>query len=48
MLLMKRFVDEKQLLHQIAENKKKPVKKSGFQQRLEKMAKERGLNSQKR
>ncbi len=36
------FIDEEAIHKKIQENKKKPVKKSGFQQRLEKMAKERG------
>lgn len=40
--LFKRFVDEKAIHAKIQENKKKPVKKSAFQERLEKMAKERG------
>jgi YidC/Oxa1 family membrane protein insertase len=39
-LLIRRFVDEKALLAQIHANQKKPVKKSGFQQRLENMAKQ--------
>ena len=34
------FIDEDKILAQIQENKKKPVKKSGFQQRLEQMLKE--------
>lgn len=40
--LFKYFVDEKAIHARIQENKKKPVKKSGFQQRLEEMAKQRG------
>jgi YidC/Oxa1 family membrane protein insertase len=40
--LFKKFVDEKAIHAKIQENKKKPVKKSAFQERLEKMAKERG------
>jgi YidC/Oxa1 family membrane protein insertase len=40
--LFKRFVNEEDILKKLQENKKKPVKKSGFQARLEKMAKERG------
>lgn len=40
-LLMRRFVDDKKLRAQIDENMKKPVKKSGFQQRLEDMQKQR-------
>ena len=41
--LFKSFVDEKAIHAKIQENKKKPVKKSKFQERLEKMAKERGV-----
>ncbi|HLN53490.1 MAG TPA: membrane protein insertase YidC [Lentimicrobium sp.] len=40
MFAIRRFVDEKKLHAQIQENKKKPVKKSGFQKRLEEMAKQ--------
>ncbi|MGE5382707.1 MAG: membrane protein insertase YidC [Omnitrophica WOR_2 bacterium] len=40
MFIIKRFVDEKKLHAQIQENKKKPVKKSSFQKRLEDMAKQ--------
>lgn len=39
--LFKAFLDEDKIHAQIQENKKKPVKKSGFQARLEQMAKER-------
>lgn len=42
MYLFRRFVDEKKIHARIEENKKKPVKKSGFQKRLEDMAKQRG------
>lgn len=42
--LIRRFVDEDALHRKIQENKKKPVKKSAFQQRLEDMAKKRGMN----
>jgi YidC/Oxa1 family membrane protein insertase len=41
--LFKSFVDEKAIHAKIQENKKKPIKKSNFQARLEKMAKERGV-----
>jgi YidC/Oxa1 family membrane protein insertase len=41
--IMRRFVDEDALHRKIQENKKKPVKKSAFQQRLEDMAKKRGV-----
>ncbi len=40
MFFIRRFVDENKLHAQIQENKKKPVKKSGFQKRLEDMAKQ--------
>lgn len=39
--LFKAFIDENKIHAQIQENKKKPQKKSSFQQRLEQMAKER-------
>lgn len=42
MYLFRRVVDEKALLEKINENKKKPVKKSRFQEKLEQMAKQRG------
>jgi YidC/Oxa1 family membrane protein insertase len=41
--LFKAFIDEEKIHAQIQENKKKPVKKSSFQARLEQMAKERGI-----
>jgi YidC/Oxa1 family membrane protein insertase len=40
--IIRATIDEKQLHLQIEANKKKPVKKSGFQKRLEDMAKKRG------
>lgn len=46
--LFKFFIDEEAIHRQMQENKKKPVKKSGFQQRLEQMQKERGLQSKKK
>lgn len=48
MYIMKRFVNEDQILAQLEANKKKPAKKSSFQERLEKMAKERGYQVPKR
>lgn len=44
------FLDEKKIHAQIQENKKRPqaTKKSSFQERLEKMSKERGLNAPKK
>ena len=41
--LIRRFVDEKAILAKLNENKKKPEKKSKFQERLELMAKQRKL-----
>ena len=41
--LIRAFMDEKKIHAQIEANKKKPVKKSGFQKRLEDMAKQRGM-----
>ncbi len=41
MFLIRRFVDEKAILAKLNENKKKPVTKSKFQERLELMAKQR-------
>lgn len=43
-----RFVSEKDLLKKIEENKKKPVKKSKWQQRLDAAAKQGGYKSLKR
>lgn len=45
--LFKAFIDENKIHAQIQENRKKPVKKSGFQQRLEQIAKERGIRPPK-
>ncbi|MFM1875754.1 MAG: hypothetical protein RL266_1491 [Bacteroidota bacterium] len=42
------FVDEDALHKKLQENKKKPQKKSGFQKRLEDMAKERGYQAPKK
>ncbi len=42
--LIRSFVDDDALHRKIQENKKKPVKKSGFQKRLEEMAKKRGVD----
>lgn len=46
--IFKAFLDEDAIHRQIQENKKKPVKKSGFQQRLETMAKQRGIQPPKK
>ncbi len=43
--IFKRMIDEKKILAKIHANKAKPVKKSKFQERLEKMAKERGMKT---
>ena len=44
----RKLVDDDALHKKLQENKKKPKKKSGFQQRLEKMAKERGYQPPKK
>lgn len=43
MFLFQKFIDEDKIRTQIHTNKKKTVQKSGFQKRLEKIAKERGV-----
>jgi YidC/Oxa1 family membrane protein insertase len=48
MYVFKYFVNEDKLHRQIQENKLKPVKVSGFQKRLENMAKQRGYNPPKK
>jgi YidC/Oxa1 family membrane protein insertase len=45
-LAIRRFVDDKAIHAQLEENKKKPAKVSKFQQRLEEMAKKRGVDLQ--
>jgi YidC/Oxa1 family membrane protein insertase len=45
--IFKRMINEEKLLKQIHANKAKPTKKSSFQERLEKMAKERGYKTKK-
>lgn len=47
MYIFRWFVDEDKLHRKIQENKLKPVKVSGFQKRLEEMAKQRGYNPKK-
>jgi YidC/Oxa1 family membrane protein insertase len=42
-LVMRKFVDENAIYSKIQENKAKPVTKSKFQQRIEEMAKQRGV-----
>jgi YidC/Oxa1 family membrane protein insertase len=48
MAIIKRFVDDDAILKKLNENKKKPVKKSKFQTRLEEMAKQKGVNPKKK
>lgn len=47
-LLSKRFIDGEKVLATLAENKKKPIKKSNWQKRLEEAAKQRGINPPKK
>lgn len=47
-LISKRFIDEEAVLRKLNENKKKPAKKSKFQQRLEEAAKQRGYQKPKK
>jgi len=48
MYVIRGTIDEKKILRQIELNKKKPVKKSNFQKRLEDAAKKRGYSSPKK
>lgn len=48
MYIIRRFVNEEKLLAEINENKKKPVKKSRFQERLEELARQRSQNTKKK
>jgi len=47
-LISKRFISAEKVLATLEENKKKPVKKSKWQQRLEEAAKRRGINPPRR
>ena len=47
-IISKRFIDTEAVLATLEENKKKPLKKSKWQQRLEDAAKQRGINPPKR
>ncbi len=47
-LVIRSFVDDKVIHAQLQENKKKPVKVSKFQQKLEEMAKKRGVDVNKK
>ncbi len=44
---IRRFVDDKKLHAELQENKKKPVKKSKFEQKIEDIAKKRGIDPSK-
>ena len=45
--IFKRSINEEKLLHQMNENKKKPSRKSKFQEKLEEAAKRRGYNTKR-
>ncbi|HQK69935.1 MAG TPA: membrane protein insertase YidC [Bacteroidales bacterium] len=47
-LVSKRFINQEEILAKIEESKKKPLKKSKWQQRLEEAAKARGINPPKK
>ncbi len=47
-ILSKRFIDSAKVLATLEENKKKPLKKSKWQQRLEQAAKQRGIQAPKK
>ena len=47
-VISKRFIDANAVLATLEQNKKKPVPKSKWQQRLEAAAKQRGINPPKR
>ncbi|MEI6123816.1 MAG: membrane protein insertase YidC [Bacteroidota bacterium] len=47
MYLFRKFINEDKIHARIQENRKKPVKASGFQKRLEDMAKKRGYSAKK-
>ena len=47
-VISKRFIDEDKVLATLEENRKKPVKKSKWQQRLEDAAKQRGIKPAKK
>jgi YidC/Oxa1 family membrane protein insertase len=47
-IISKKFIDEDKVLAKLEENRKKPVKKSKWQQRLEDAAKQRGINPPKK
>jgi YidC/Oxa1 family membrane protein insertase len=45
--IFKRSIDEAKILHQLNENKKKPVKKSKFQEKLEQASKRKGYSTKR-
>jgi YidC/Oxa1 family membrane protein insertase len=47
-MISKRFINADAVLATLEQNKKKPVKKSKWQQRLEEAAKQRGINPPKK
>lgn len=47
MFAIRKFINEDKIHARIQENKKKPVKKSAFQQKMEDLAKQRGVNLKK-
>ena len=47
-IISKRFVNPDEVLAKLEQNKKKPVAKSKWQQRLEAAAKQRGINPPKK
>jgi len=47
-IISKRFINVDAVLATLEENKKKPLKKSKWQQRLESAAKQRGINPPKK
>ncbi|MFA6481503.1 MAG: membrane protein insertase YidC [Bacteroidales bacterium] len=46
-IVIKRSINEEKILNKLKENQKKPVKKSKFQERLELMAKQRGVQTKR-
>ena len=47
-IISKRFIDAEKVLATLEENKKKPMKKSKWQQRLEEAARQRGIQPPKK
>ncbi len=46
-MIVKRSIDEEKILNKLKENQKKTVKKSKFQERLDQLAKERGIQTKR-